>query len=60
MWDLSSLTRDRTDAPCIEARSLNHWTAREVLCSVLMHIIFGYTELVYLINCYEVTLPLMI
>ena len=28
--------------------------------SVLMHIVFGYTELVYLINCYEVTRPLMI
>ena len=26
----SSLTRDRTCAPAVEALSLNHWTAREV------------------------------
>ena len=32
----SSLTRDRTQAPCIGAQSLNHWTTREVpLCSFL-------------------------
>ena len=30
IWDLSSLTRDRTCTPCIGRRSLNHWTAREV------------------------------
>ena len=30
MWDLSSLTRDRTHTPCIERQSVNHWTAREV------------------------------
>ena len=30
MWDLSSLSRDRTRTPCIGRRSLNHWTAREV------------------------------
>ena len=29
-WDFSSLTRDQTRAPAVEARSLNHWTAREV------------------------------
>ena len=29
MWDLSSPTKDRTQAPCLEAWSLNHWTARE-------------------------------
>ena len=29
-WDLSSLARNRTCAPCIEDWSLNHWTAREV------------------------------
>ena len=28
--DLSSLTRDRTHAPAVEAQSVNHWTAREV------------------------------
>ena len=30
MWDLSSLTRDRTCTPCIGRWSLNHWTTREV------------------------------
>lgn len=30
MWDLSSLTRDRTCAPALEAQSLIHWTLREV------------------------------
>ena len=30
LWDLSSLTRDRTCTPALEAWSLNHWTAREV------------------------------
>ena len=34
MWDLSSLTRDRTCTPCIGKRSLNHWTTREVPKSV--------------------------
>ena len=29
MWDPSSLTRERTYTPGLEARSLNHWTARE-------------------------------
>ena len=30
MWDLSSLTRDRTHVPCIVRRILCHWTMREV------------------------------
>ena len=30
MWDLSSLTRDWTQTPAADARSLSHWTAREV------------------------------
>ena len=30
MWDLSSLTRDRTHVPCIGRRILYHWTTREV------------------------------
>ena len=30
IWDLSSLTRDRTHAPCIGRQRLNHWTTREV------------------------------
>ena len=29
MWDLSSLTRDQTHGPALEAKSLNHWTTRE-------------------------------
>ena len=29
MWDLSSLTRDRTCTPCAGRRSLNHWPTRE-------------------------------
>ena len=29
-WDLSSLTRDGTHIPAVEARSLNYWTTREV------------------------------
>ena len=29
MWDLSSLTRDRTRVPCVGRRILNHWTASE-------------------------------
>ena len=29
MWDLNSLTRNRTQTPCIGRQSLNHWTARE-------------------------------
>ena len=30
MWNLSSLTRDRTHIPCIAKQILNHWTTREV------------------------------
>ena len=30
MWNLSSLTRDRTRAPCIGRRILNHWITREI------------------------------
>ena len=30
MWDFSSVTRDQTHAPVMEAQNLNHWTAREV------------------------------
>ena len=29
MQDLGSLTRNETHAPCVEARSPNHWAARE-------------------------------
>ena len=30
MWNLVSLIRNRTQVPCIERWSLNHWTTREV------------------------------
>ena len=30
LWDLSSLSRNQTQAPAVEAQSLNHWTTREV------------------------------
>ena len=30
MWDLSSLTRDRTHVPCIARQILNLWTIKEV------------------------------
>jgi len=29
MWDLSSLTKDRTSTPCIERQSFNHGTAKK-------------------------------
>ena len=35
MWDLSSQTRNLTHTPCREARSLNHWTTREVSDTIL-------------------------
>ena len=31
MWDLSSLTRDRTQAPALGVQSLKHWATREVI-----------------------------
>lgn len=31
MWDVSSPTRAPTQAPALEAQSLHHWTARQVL-----------------------------
>ena len=31
MWDLSSLTRDGTQVPCIGRQILNNWNSREVL-----------------------------
>ena len=32
MWDLNSLTRDRTCSPCIRRQILNHWTTSKVPC----------------------------
>ena len=41
MWDLSSLTRHRTQVPRIGRRILNHWTTREVpvSCSFNLHLL---------------------
>ena len=38
MWDLSSLTLDRTHDPGMKAWILRHWTTREVLeaCRLLI------------------------
>ena len=30
MQDLSTLTKDGTHTPAVEAWSLNHWTSREI------------------------------
>ena len=35
MWELSSLTREQTCAPAVEAQSPNHWTTGESPCFVL-------------------------
>ena len=35
MWELSSPTRDGTQAPALAMQSLNHWFAREVPLGVL-------------------------
>ena len=45
MWDLSSLTRDRTHAPAVGAQS-NHWTTREVL---FIHFIYSSEYLLTLL-----------
>ena len=34
MWDLCSLSRDRTQTPCTGRQSLNHWAAWEILCGL--------------------------
>ena len=34
MWDLSFLSRDRTQVPCVARWILNHWTTGEVLETV--------------------------
>ena len=36
LWDLSSLTRDRTRVPCIVRRILYHWNTREVSVFLLL------------------------
>ena len=42
-WDLSSLTRDRTHLPAVEAWSLNHWIADPwYLLSLFSAVLFSY------------------
>ena len=36
VWDLNSLTRDRTHVPCIGKWLLNHWTTREFPASSVL------------------------
>ena len=38
LWDVSSLTRDRTPATVMRAQIPTHWTAREFLVLLLKHI----------------------
>ena len=40
MWDLSSPARDQTHVPCMEAQSLNRWTATKVPCSFFLKVSF--------------------
>ena len=42
MWDLSSLTRDRTCVPWIGRRILNHWTTGEFPCPVSFYPAHGH------------------
>ena len=51
MWNLSSLTRDRTCTPCFGSWSLNHWTTREV--PRLFSMLFMITAPVSNQNCLE-------
>ena len=36
MWDLSSTTRDQTQAPALGVQSLIHWTTKEVPAQTLV------------------------
>ena len=38
MWDLSSLTEDRTGIPCIAKPILNHWTTREAPVIIILNL----------------------
>ena len=40
MWDLSSLTRDQTQVPCIVRWILYHWTTRKVPCFTFNSVYF--------------------
>ena len=47
-WDLSSMTRDQTPSPVLEAQSLKCWTAREVQI-----IDFFMAHIFYLLNLFN-------
>ena len=47
MQGLSSLTRDQTGAPAVEAQSSNHWTTREVMLPDLREKAFIFPSLCY-------------
>ena len=49
VWNLSSLTRNWTHAPCIGRRSLNHWIARDVPRA---NFYVPSLEVVYLVSSY--------
>ena len=38
-WDLNSPTMDRTHSPYIGKQSLNHWTSREALVSLILWVV---------------------
>ena len=47
MWDLSSLSRHGTHAPCCGSRSLDPWAAREVLVCIYMYICVELPHLMF-------------
>ena len=59
MWDLSSLTRDQTHAPCSGRGILNHWTIRRFspLWSFYVHMAQMYLTRWY-IPLFPYSLPL--
>ena len=56
LWDLRSLTRDRTRTPCIGRQSLNHWTAREVPYKVVLIIHLHYIHFEWLFSIQSIHL----
>ena len=47
MWDLNSLTRDRTCIPCAGRQILNHWSTKEV--PRLLHYVINLSvEFIYI------------
>ena len=49
MWDLSSPTRDQTQAPALGVQSLIHWTTKEVPAQtlVLRHTLKNHPQAVW-------------